>query len=62
VTAEAAKEFKSDNISQKTGATKFTDGNEDIASNANFNLLAQQEKVTIDFLRKQNAEQLKRIQ
>lgn len=42
-------------------ATKFTE-NEEIVSNANFNLLAQQEKVTIDFLRKQNAEQLKRIQ
>lgn len=45
-------------------ATKFTENvdNEEIASNTNFNLLAQQEKVTIDFLRKQNAEQLKRIQ
>ena len=53
--AEAAKDVKSDNLSQKTGimsqATKFTE-NEDIASNANFNFLAQQEKVTIDFLRK----------
>ena len=56
------KKEANDNISQKTGATKFTENDVDGISNINYNSEVQNEKVTIDFLKKQNQEQLDKIQ
>lgn len=46
------KKETNDNISQKTGATKFTENDVDGISNINFNSAVQQEQITIDFLKK----------
>jgi hypothetical protein len=39
-------------ISQKTGATKFTENDMDGISNVNYNSSVQQERISIDFLKK----------